>query len=148
MNETYEHHYTDTGIYTVKEKFADGSMRTIDFPLQSPAYLDWCNKNTPKKVSANRFITISNDTACYIPEKDAILLAEETARNDERLRKEVADIDWKVLRYIRQERLVSKGKMTKSKQSEAEFIAMLEYQQSLTDQISDPKIDVSINPGE
>jgi hypothetical protein len=153
MNEIYKHHYTDIDKFLVFEYNEHNEIiRPIDDPEHYSPYQDWIKKNTPQKVAWDRFVFIIDGEVVVDPNKDQILSAEEAdyqiQKKDKELREEIAALDWKILRYIGQEKLVAKGKIAKTKQTEAEFISLLEHQQSLRNQVSDPTIDVSINSGE
>jgi len=142
MKYKYKHHYIDIEKYIVYEyDNNDNIIRIIDDPNNYRQYQEWIKENVPEKVSGDRFVKIVDNNVIIDPNKENILLLEqlenERIDRDNKLREEIASYDWKIIRYLCQERLVAKGKLQKTKQSEEEFIAMLEYQQSLRDKVSD-----------
>lgn len=150
MNEYYEHVYLTKDTYRVYERNnKEVGFRFIDKPDLYKPYQDWIALgNIPKKVSGSRFITIINDEVIEDANKDQILATERAMakqmEDDENIRRELRETDWKVLRHLEQITLAPKDASLKVKLSDKEFENLLKHRQSLRDQVSDPKIDVSI----
>jgi len=151
MNEIYKHYYTSQNTYRVYEYNGLGIFaRFIDDPQNYKPYQDWIRNNTPEKISGSRFVVILDDKITEDANKDQILAAEkaeeETKIKDEQLRQEIASLDYKTLRYFEQLEMDKEGAIPKDKikMDRAKFIEHLVYKQSLRDQVSDPKIDVSV----
>jgi hypothetical protein len=115
---TYKHIYTDETNYRIWEVDENRYVDAIYYKYQE--FL--AGGGIPEKTSGARFVSIVDGEVVVDPQKDSILTAEdiEVKRliKDNRLRQEISELDWKILRYIGQERLVAKGKLPKTKQSE------------------------------
>ena len=138
MNEKYVHKYydpSDLTKYKVCEYIAGIEMREVseDYYL----YQEWIKTNTPEKVSGSRFIRIVDGLPITVPDMESTLAKEKQTVVDEQIRQQLRDLDWKILRFVEQKELVSKGKLEKNKLTDEEYLALLEQRQALRDQVSD-----------
>ncbi|MFA5014330.1 MAG: hypothetical protein WC549_02140 [Actinomycetota bacterium] len=141
-------YYVSETAYYVYEKWETGGGRVIDHEKYGPYLKFLIDGGVPDVESGSVFVYILNGRPYVVPNKDEILAAEEAAEKarlkDEQLREELRATDWKVLRHLEQITLAPKDATLKVKLTDKEFEDLLKHRQSLRDQVSDPKIDVSV----